>query len=102
MAQFDPNRLFTPRSALASRNRARSAREDYRRLGPLRRSNCVAVVNRPVSRAGPQEVGSGPWLGLASERGRQPIRHSPGRPGGNMAAKPNTQAWREILDGPVL
>ena len=31
----------------------------------------------------------------------QPTRHGSGQPGGNMATKPNAQAWRQIVDGPV-
>ena len=52
-----------------------------------------------VSRAGLQEVWIEAWLGLVLDRW-QPTRHGSDQPGGNMATKPNAQAWRQIV-GPV-
>ena len=57
------------------------------------------VPSVTVSRAGLQEVWIEAWLGLALDRW-QPTRHGSGQPGGNMATKPNAQAWRQIV-GPV-
>ena len=46
-----------------------------------------------VSRADLQEVSFEDWLGLVLDRW-QPTRHGSDQPGGNMATKPNAQAWR--------
>ena len=61
----------------------------------------AAQESSAVSRAGPPEVWIGALAGLSIRTRWQPTRHGPGQPGGNMATKPNAQAWRQILDGPV-
>ena len=54
-----------------------------------------------VSRAGPRKVWIEALAGLSIGPAGNRTRHGSGQPGGNMATKPNAQAWRQIVDGPV-
>ena len=49
-----------------------------------------------VSRARPQNVWIEAWLGLVLDRW-QPTGNGSDQSGGNMATKPNAQAWCQIV-----